>query len=208
MRTRGSAALVVAVALMAGAAGCGTGGGTSAGTGPSAVPLTPGAPLSPAPLPTGLSVAPTAPPEPGGPCPDSGVRVFLGLTEGALGLRAMGVLLDNCGTRPFEVSGYPDVAVLDERREKLDVTVRLGTDSAGGTASRSTFVLRPGERAHASVLWRNTVTRADVTATSGAYLRVRPAPGVETQTVAPHDGPLDLGNTDAVEVTPWAPAKD
>lgn len=160
---------------------------------------------SPSPVP-GLSV----PAGPGrgssaGACPGSGVRVTLGATEAALGLRALSVFLDNCGGRPFEVSGYPEVAVLDAEREELDVTVRLGTDAVDGGATRSTFVLRPGQRARSGILWRNTVTRSDVTATNGAYLRVTPGRGAAAQTVAPHDGPLDLGTTDAVEVTPWTP---
>ncbi len=201
-------------ALVVAAAGCGTSGagsGSGPGSGGSgAGAVAPGAPtpglVMPSTLPTrpsDMSLWPTEAPEPEGPCPASGVRVSLGITDGALGLRAMGVLLDNCGTRPFEVSGYPDVAVLDERREDLEVTVRRGTEAAGGTARPTRIVLRPGQRAQASVMWRNTVTRADVPATSGAYLRVRPAPGVEPQTVAPHDGPMDLGNTGAVDVTPW-----
>ncbi|WP_187645490.1 DUF4232 domain-containing protein [Streptomyces sp. TRM49041] len=148
---------------------------------------------------------PTEAPEPAGPCPESGVRVTLGPTNAAMGLRALTVFLENCGTRPFEVSGYPDVAVLDGRHEELDVTVRRGTGAAGGTARPSTAAVRPGERARASVLWRNTVTRVDVPPTSGAYLRVAPGPGTPAQPVAPHDGPIDLGDTGEVEVAPWVP---
>ncbi|MFJ8696392.1 DUF4232 domain-containing protein [Streptomyces roseolilacinus] len=184
MRTRGSVAFAAVAVFTAVAAGC-----SADGTGPDASP-----PASA----TGRAPSP-------GACPESGVRVTLGDTEAALGLRALSVFLDNCGARPFEVSGYPDVAVLDAGREELDVTVRLGTDAVDGGRTRSTFVLRPGQRARSGVLWRNTVTRADVTATNGAYLRVTPGRGAAAQTVAPHDGPLDLGNTDAVEVTPWAP---
>ncbi|MFV2117178.1 DUF4232 domain-containing protein [Streptomyces sp. Act-28] len=188
MRTRGSAAAAAAALFTVVTAGCSAGG-----TGPDAA-----SPVRSA------SSGPAEAPSPGG-CPESGVRVVLGDTEAAMGLRALSVFLDNCGGRPFEVSGYPDVAVLDAEREELDVTVRLGTDAVDGGATRSTFVLRPGRRARAGILWRNTVTRADVVATNGAYLRVTPGRGAAAQTVAPHDGPLDLGNTDAVEVTPWAP---
>ncbi|MFG3495782.1 DUF4232 domain-containing protein [Streptomyces sp. NPDC047928] len=205
MRTRGSGALagrvwVAGVLLSLTAVGCG-GTGTGTGTGAAAGSGGTGAPAPPVASPS------AAPPAASSACPPSGVRVATGPVEAAMGLRAMGVTLTNCGTRPFEVSGYPDVAVLDEEREKLDVSVRLGTNSVDGTARRSTFTLRPGERARASLLWRNTVTRADIVATSGAYLTVVPAPGAAAQTVAPSDGPLDLGNTDAVEVTPWAPGQ-
>ncbi|WP_374986644.1 DUF4232 domain-containing protein [Streptomyces fradiae] len=135
------------------------------------------------------------------------MRVSLGDTEAAMGQRALSVFLDNCGSRPFEVGGYPDVAVLDERGEDLEVSVRLGSRAVDGGATRSVFVLRPGQRARSGVLWRNTVTRSDVVATNGASLRVAPGPGAAPQTVAPHDGPLDLGNTGTVEVMPWAPAE-
>ncbi|MFJ8588477.1 DUF4232 domain-containing protein [Streptomyces sp. NPDC093595] len=150
-----------------------------------------------------------APADGGGdaPCPGSGVRVMTGPVSAAMGVRGMGVFLLNCGTEPFGVSGHPVLEVLGEEREELDVAVRPGAGTDGG-ARRAAFVLRPGERAEASVIWRNTVTRTDVAATSGAYLRVTPAPGVAAQTVAPEDGPLDLGNTGAVEVTPWARPRD
>ncbi|MDT9682550.1 DUF4232 domain-containing protein [Streptomyces sp. TRM76323] len=191
MRTRGSAVVTAAAVVTVVTAGCSAGGAA-----PDAASPPPSAPVP------GLS-APAGPSA--GACPGSGVRVTLGATETALGLRALSVFLDNCGGRPFEVSGYPEVAVLDAEREELDVTVRLGTDAVDGGATRSTFVLRPGQRARSGILWRNTVTRSDVTATNGAYLRVTPGRGAAAQTVAPHDGPLDLGTTDAVEVTPWTP---
>ncbi|AOT60071.1 DUF4232 domain-containing protein [Streptomyces fradiae] len=192
MRTRGSAALAAAVSGVLAVSGCVAEGGAGAGSsGPSAVARE-------------RSASPGAP---SGACPESGVRVSLGDTEAAMGQRALSVFLDNCGSRPFEVGGYPDVAVLDERGEDLEVSVRLGSRAVDGGAARSEFVLRPGQRARSGVLWRNTVTRSDVVATNGASLRVAPGPGAAPQTVAPHDGPLDLGNTGTVEVLPWAPAR-
>ncbi|MFD3356311.1 DUF4232 domain-containing protein [Streptomyces fradiae] len=193
MRTRRSAALTAAaVSGLLAVSGCVAEGGV--GAGPSGSPA--GA--------RGPSAAPGAS---SGACPESGVRVSLGDTEAAMGQRALSVFLDNCGSRPFEVGGYPEVAVLDERGEDLEVSVRLGSGAVDGGATRSEFVLRPGQRARSGVLWRNTVTRSDVVATNGASLRVAPGPGAAPQTVAPHDGPLDLGNTGTVEVLPWAPAQ-
>ncbi|MCH0540896.1 DUF4232 domain-containing protein [Streptomyces sp. MUM 203J] len=143
----------------------------------------------------------------GAPCPESGVRVSPDGASAALGWRAVGVELENCGTRPFEVSGYPEVEVLDGDGEALDVTTRLGGGtgdaSDGGAEGRSTFTLKPGERAAAGVQWRNTVTRSDIPATEGTFLRVRPGPGTPPQTITPEGGPVDLGNTGTVEVTPW-----
>ncbi|MFJ8645504.1 DUF4232 domain-containing protein [Streptomyces sp. NPDC093546] len=186
MRTRRCLPTAVLVALAALVAGCDDETGAA-----------------PLPVRTTAPAVPSAPPE-AAACPDSGVRVSTGLVNAAMGVRGMGVTLLNCGTEPFEVSGYPALEVLDAERRKLDVTVRLGSN-LDTRARPSAFVLRPGERAEASVMWRNTVTRTDVVATNGAYLRVTPAPGVAPQTVAPGDGgPLDLGNTDAVETTAWA----
>ncbi|MEU0659785.1 DUF4232 domain-containing protein [Streptomyces lavendulocolor] len=153
-------------------------------------------------LPERITASP-APPAAG--CPASGVRVEAGTTEAAMGLRALGLVLHNCGAEPFRVSGYPEVAVLGERGEALEVTVREGSN-VDSTARPSTFLLAPGQRARASAVWRNTVTRTDVVATNGTHLRVTPGAGAAAQTVAPADGgPLDLGNTGTLEVTPWKP---
>ncbi|MGA4956972.1 DUF4232 domain-containing protein [Streptomyces lavendulocolor] len=153
-------------------------------------------------LPERITASPAPPPA---GCPASGVRVEAGTTEAAMGLRALGLVLHNCGAEPFRVSGYPEVAVLGERGEALDVTVREGSD-VDSTARPSTFLLAPGQRARASAVWRNTVTRTDVVATNGTHLRVTPGAGAAAQTVAPADGgPLDLGNTGTLEVTPWKP---
>ncbi|MFF8291425.1 DUF4232 domain-containing protein [Streptomyces sp. NPDC016309] len=200
-RLRAGAVLVVAVAALA--AGCDDGTGDAPL--PERITARPD-PGTAAPVPP--RGAPDGPGAPDADCPASGVRVGTGMTEAASGLRAMGLLLVNCGTRPFEVSGYPALDVLGEDRRALDVTVRRGSHVDAG-AKPSAFVLAPGARASASVVWRNTVTRTDVVATNGAYVRVTPAPGVPAQTVAPADGgPLDLGNTGAVEVTPWKPYDD
>ncbi|MFF8831845.1 DUF4232 domain-containing protein [Streptomyces sp. NPDC015131] len=163
---------------------------------------------APAPAPAPPQGAPGETPAGDAPCPASGVRVGTGMTEAAMGLRAMGLTLENCGTKPFEVSGYPVLEVLDERRARLDVAVVRGS-SVDSTTKPSTFTLVPGTKATASVVWRNTVTRTDVVATEGAYVRITPAPGAAAQTAAPQDGgPLDLGNTGRVELTPWRPAPD
>ncbi|PRH80068.1 DUF4232 domain-containing protein [Streptomyces solincola] len=175
---------------------------------PAAAQSGPSDPYGPTPVP-GASPAPSPPsPAPSeGPCPEGGVRVATGLVDSAMGLRAMEVSLANCGTRRVEVSGYPELTVLDGRSAPMEsVTVHQGSN----TDSRhrpTVFALGPGERAVAAVVWRNTVTLTDRPATEGVYLRVVPVPGAPGQRVRPGDGgPLDLGNTDRVEVTPWRPA--
>ncbi|MHC3391192.1 DUF4232 domain-containing protein [Streptomyces lavendulocolor] len=170
-----------------------------------ASPVSTAPPAAPAPPGGGAPEAPGTPGARPAGCPASGVRVEAGTTEAAMGLRALGLVLHNCGAEPFRVSGYPVVAVLGERGEALAVTVREGSD-VDSTARPSTFLLAPGRRARASAVWRNTVTRTDVVATNGTHLRVTPGAGAAAQTVAPADGgPLDLGNTGTLEVTPWKP---
>ncbi|MCG8916517.1 DUF4232 domain-containing protein [Actinokineospora sp. PR83] len=155
--------------------------------------------------------APTPPPPPptstAAACPESGIAITAGEVDSASGLRALGILLTNCGTRDYTANGYPVVRVLDENREPLDITV--GNGSAPVSAPDAYDVpprpvtLRPGQRVTARVLWRNTVTDSTVTATEGHYLEVTPAPGEPAQLVAPNGG-IDLGNTGRLAVNAWA----
>lgn len=64
------------------------------------------------------------------------------------------------------------------------------------------MVLAPGQKAVARLIWRSTVTDANVPATSGSFLKIAPADGVAAQTVAPRGG-IDLGTTGRLGVSPW-----
>jgi hypothetical protein len=156
-------------------------------------------PIPPLPAPAPTSAAPT--------CPESGVAVTAGEVDAAMGLRALGILLTNCGTRDYTANGYPVVRVLDENRQPLDITV--GNGSAPVSAPDSYDVpprpvtVRAGEQVVARVLWRNTVTDSTVPATDGEYLEITPAVGEPAQIVAPR-GKIDLGNTGRLAVNPWA----
>jgi hypothetical protein len=154
-------------------------------------------PPPPTPAPSGTAVG----------CPESGVAITVGEVEGAMGLRALGIQLTNCGTRDHTTNGYPAVRVLDDDRRPLDITV--GNGSAPVSAPDSYDVpprpvtVRPGERVTARVLWRNTLTEASVPAVEGRYLEIAPAPGEPPQIVAPNGG-IDLGNTGRLAVNAWA----
>jgi hypothetical protein len=128
-----------------------------------------------------------------------------------MGLRAMPVDMVNCGTRPYTVSGYPGVRVLDNDRKPLDVKVSNGTSSIalidGLDAAPKPVTLKPGEKVVAVLVWRNTVTDSTVAATNGTYLEITPAGGQPPQTVTPHGG-IDLGNTGKLGLSPWAFPKD
>ncbi|MDG4804397.1 DUF4232 domain-containing protein [Micromonospora sp. WMMD980] len=144
----------------------------------------------------------TAPSPPA--CPPDGTRITKTGVSAAMGLRAMGLELVNCGDQPYGLRGYPAVRLADADGEP--VTVRIIPGAAGITsgfdAPPTTLVLRPGERAGAALLWRNTVTDAAVGATEGRQLDVAPVTGRPTQPVA-LDGPIDLGTTGRLGVSAW-----
>ncbi|MEN3609582.1 DUF4232 domain-containing protein [Plantactinospora sp. ZYX-F-223] len=138
-------------------------------------------------------------------CPD-GFLITAGEVEPALGLRALGIELRNCGTAPYRLDGYPAVRVLDQERRALDVTVGNGSAPVSSPDSYDVpprpVVLRPGETARARVLWRNTVTESTEPATNASYLEITPAPGSPAQLVAPRGG-IDLGSTGRLAVNVW-----
>jgi hypothetical protein len=111
----------------------------------------------------------------------------------------MAILMVNCGTRPYQVNGYPVVRVLDADRKPLVVTVNKGT-SAIEAPGPTPITLTPGETATAVLLWRNTVTDAQTDAVEGSYVEITPANGEHPQTVPEH---IDLGNTGKVDITAW-----
>ncbi|WP_257234488.1 DUF4232 domain-containing protein [Streptomyces sp. JV178] len=161
-------------------------------------------------LPSGLDARPTEAPsaDPTDACPSSGVRMLPGLVEPAMGLRAMTVTLTNCGTEPYTVNGYPSVQVLDEDREPVDVRVLRGPEkitTGVPDPGPHEVTLKPGESATTSLVWRNTVTEADVPAVNAPYLRVAPAKGRPAQVLTP-DGGLDLGTTGHLATGAWTKA--
>ena len=158
------------------------------------------APVPPTPPPSTPSTPPPA------SCPDSGVAITGGDVSAAMGLRALGIYLTNCGTSDYAVHGYPVVRVLDADRRPLDIAVSNGSAPVSAPDSWDTppepITLRPGERVMARILWRNTVTDATVVATEGHYLEIAPAAGEPAQIVEP-DGVIDLGNTGRLAVNAW-----
>lgn len=156
------------------------------------------APVPPPPTPSPSSTAAA--------CPESGVAITAGPVDGALGLRAIGIVLTNCGTREYTANGFPVVRVLDEDRQPLDI--KVGNGSAPVSAPDKydgpprPVSLRPGEQVMARILWRNTVTDTTVPATRGEYLEIAPAAGEPPQIVTPQSV-IDLGNTGRLAVNAW-----
>lgn len=173
-----------------------------------AEPLTPGAPWVTGAKVLEVTKVPTAqaPAEPG-TCPASGIRVSIDQGDAAMGLRVVGLHLDNCGTRTYTVEGYPLLELLDEDRAPVD-----GVKILEGSAEISTGVgpegppgpvtLKPGEEATSALVWRNTTQMG--TAVNVPYVRVRAKAGADPVTVTPN---LDLGTTGKLGVNAWAKAK-
>ncbi|MER6976922.1 DUF4232 domain-containing protein [Streptomyces carpinensis] len=138
-----------------------------------------------------------------GTCPPSGVRVTADRGDAAMGLRVVGLHLENCGTRDYTVSGYPQLELLDQDREPVEGVRILRGSGAITTLTEwdkppRPVVLKPGETAVSGLVWRNTTesgTPVDV-----PYVRVRAKAGADPVTVTPH---LDLGTTGKLGVRPW-----
>ncbi|MFJ8041414.1 DUF4232 domain-containing protein [Kitasatospora sp. NPDC096147] len=143
-----------------------------------------------------------APPVPGN-CPPSGLRLTADEGSAAMGLRAVGLLLENCGPAPVRLNGFPALEPLGlDHRPVADVAVLPGGSAiAGGTGAEDTareFELLTGESARSVITWRNTVTEG--TPVLAPYVRVRALPGAAPVMVTPE---LDLGTTGRLGAGAW-----
>ncbi|MFF8729338.1 DUF4232 domain-containing protein [Streptomyces sp. NPDC015171] len=148
-----------------------------------------------------------APPE-SGKCPSSGIRLTADDGDAAMGLRVVGLRLENCGSRAYTLDGYPLLELLDEDLSPVH-GIRI-THGSGGISTGTGFddparplVLKPGESALSGLMWRNTTqsgTPVDV-----PYVRVRAERGADPVTVTPH---LDLGTTGKLAVRAWTRAPE
>lgn len=140
-----------------------------------------------------------APPEPG-ECPPSGVRLTSD-SSGAMGLRVVGLRLENCGTRDYTLDGYPILEPLDKDRSvAAGVQIVRGSGGIRGSTPGSGFdepalplVLKPGESAVSGFMWR-------MDSVILPYIRVRAQRGADPVTLTLH---LDLGTTGKLAVRAW-----
>ncbi|WDM15204.1 DUF4232 domain-containing protein [Streptomyces lavenduligriseus] len=147
--------------------------------------------------------APAAP----GTCPASGIRVSADQGDAAMGLRVVGLHLDNCGKHAYTVEGYPLLELLDDELRHVDgVRILHGsgeiTTGAGPDEPPRPVRLNPGESATAGLVWRNTTELG--TPVNVPHVRVRAQAGADPVTVTPH---LDLGTTGKLGVRPWKKAE-
>ncbi|MER6085379.1 DUF4232 domain-containing protein [Streptomyces sp. NPDC001833] len=138
-----------------------------------------------------------------GACPASGVRLWADDGDAAMGLRVVGLHLENCGKRDYALDGYPALSLLDDDRKPVD-GIRIlhgGAAIATGTGfddPPSPLVLKPGETALSGLVWRNTTLAG--TAVNVPYVRVLAKPGAAPVMVTPG---LDLGTTGKLGVGAW-----
>ncbi|TXJ74507.1 DUF4232 domain-containing protein [Streptomyces lavendulae] len=143
-----------------------------------------------------------APPAPG-VCPPSGIRLGNDAGDAAMGLRVVGLRLENCGKRDYTLDGYPRLELLDDDLAPVH-GVRIFHGSGGiGTGTgfddpARPLVLKPGESAVSGLMWRDTTEFG--TAVDVPYVRVRAKEGAAPVTVTPH---LDLGTTGKLAVRAW-----
>ncbi|WP_331281171.1 DUF4232 domain-containing protein [Microbispora rosea] len=138
-----------------------------------------------------------------GPCPPSGIRVTLGNADAAMGLRVVGLRLENCSAHAYRLDGYPQLQLLDEDRKPVTGVEVLHGD--GGISTVTGFddppqpvTLKPGQSVSAGLMWRNTVT--DGISVNVPYVRVNAKAGAPPVMVTPE---LDLGTTGKLGVSPW-----
>ncbi|MEW2619497.1 DUF4232 domain-containing protein [Streptomyces sp. NPDC048106] len=143
-----------------------------------------------------------APPAPG-ECPASGLRLTIDDGDAAMGLRVVGLHLENCGKRDYALDGYPLLELLDEDLAPVH-GVRI-LQGSGGISTGTGFdqparplVLKPGESADSGLMWRNLTEFG--TPVNVPYVRVRAKQGAAPVTVTPH---LDLGTTGKLAVRAW-----
>jgi hypothetical protein len=130
--------------------------------------------------------------------------VYADKGDAAMGLRVVGLHLENCGTHTYDLDGYPQLRLFDEEHEPVEgVRILHGGDSiATGTGADGTprpLTLKPGEGARAGLVWRNT-TGMESAPVNAPYVRVVAKPGATAVTVTPE---LDLGTTGKLGVGPW-----
>ncbi len=143
---------------------------------------------------------------PSAECPSSGLRLYADEdAEAAMGLRVLGIHLENCGPRARQLKGYPKLELLDEKHTPIRTVKVLQGGGAitsaptGADGLARPVVLKPGERASAHLVWRNTVEAGGANVSS-PYVRVWAEPGALPIMLTPE---LDLGTTGKLGVGPW-----
>lgn len=133
-----------------------------------------------------------------------------GAGDAAMGLRVADVQLVNCGTQPYVLDGYPEIRLLDKKRNPVEAAVVHGSDGitaslTGVDGAPQRVELMPGQAAAVAMVWRNLVTDATVPAAEAWVLDVTPRPGAPRVELELGRS-VDLGNTGKLGIGPWTAA--
>ncbi len=164
-------------------------GGTPDGE-PTATPTTTPRPAPPAPVATDAEA-------PGADwCATDDVQLSLSAVDGALGHRAMSVVLLNRSTSACVVDGFPDVAFAAEDGAAVPVPLDHGASYLGGAATPSAVTVAPGGSAVAALAWG-----AGGTGEAVATFWIAPYAGASRTPLA---ADTDLAADATVTVSAWA----
>ncbi|WP_244315538.1 DUF4232 domain-containing protein [Streptomyces albidochromogenes] len=152
------------------------------------------------------TAAPT-PPAPGSPgreprpagCSSGAPEVSMGEVQAALGHRAVGLTLTNCGKDPYQVYGYPSVQALGTDGEVLDVWVKRGSSYMGADEGPTSVVLAPGESVRSLLSWTSNPRTGRLQQASA--LDIAPAAGEKARRF-PLEG-SDVRTVDELTLTAW-----
>ena len=150
---------------------------------------------APAPIPRPTAGPSTA--APAAACPPPGVVITAGDGDAAAGYRELSLTVKNCGTTDYTLQGRPEIVVLDDKRQPLEV--KIGA-SIHYTASPRRITLKPGQGTTAVLSWHGTVTTGEVQ--NGAALEVAPVKGAPKQLVT-LPVTMDLGTTGKLDTSAW-----
>ncbi len=164
---------------------------------------TPSAPSSPGPAARGPE-RPPAPPAssagtPPGRCSSGRPEVSMGEVQAALGHRAVGLTLTNCGKEPHQVYGYATVQALDPDGKVLDIWVNRGSSYMGQDKGPASVILDPGESVRSLLSWTSNPSAGRLRQASA--LAIAPAPGEKAQKF-PLEG--EMRTVDELTLTAWS----
>lgn len=194
---------VVVAGVLAGAAGCSAPPAPRAAPGPVQEERPGGTP----PAPRSARPAPPSAPPSAEACPEDGVRLVETEGNAAMGLRVAGFRLENCGTEPYVLEGYPQVSLRDGHNDPVAVSVEHGAAGITGVPDSDApppqrVTPAPGRAATVSMVWRNLVTDSAVAAVTAPVVEVEPRPGAPRLWLR-LARPVDLWNTGRLGLGPW-----
>ncbi|MGW0559190.1 DUF4232 domain-containing protein [Streptomyces sp. NPDC003016] len=147
-----------------------------------------------------VASAPPASPAgtPPGRCSSGRPEVSMGEVQAALGHRAVGLTLTNCGEEPHQVYGYPTVQALGTDGKVLDIWVNRGSSYMGQDKGPASVILDPGESVRSLLSWTSNPSAGRLR--QAAALAIAAAPGEKARKF-PLEG--EMRTVDELTLTAW-----